>query len=137
MLPVVPSEPEQWRLRSHRNFASGGEGDAQLQDEVKACSPVERELIVAELQKAGVKVGSLFWHDGAIPQGEIWLKLGGDKGGGTFKMCFQIVNTQAPNSPTNTCVFSIFEAEDSVTNLKVVADRYGQEISNIESHTWK
>ena len=34
-------------------------------------------------------------------------------------------------------MFSIFEAEDSVTNLKVVADRFGQEIGNLESHTWK
>lgn len=68
---------------------------------------------------------------------EIWLKIGGDKGGNTFKMVFQIVNTKAPNSPSNTCVFSIFEAPDSVTNLKVVGDRFGQEIGNLEKHTWK
>ena len=80
--------------------------------------------------------GSLVWHN-AIPDDEVWLKLGGDKGGGTFKMSFQIVNTQAPNSPANTCVFSIFEAEDSVTNLKVVADRFGQDVERLESYTWK
>ena len=38
--------------------------------------------------------GTLTWHDGTIPDDEIWLKLGGDKGGGYFKMNFQIVNTQ-------------------------------------------
>lgn len=42
-------------------------------------------------------------------------------------MSFQIVNTVNPNSPNNTCIFSIFEASDSVTNLKVVADRFGEE----------
>ena len=45
----------------------------------------------------------------------LWLKVGGDKGGKTFKMSFQIVNTKAPNSTTNTCVFSIFEATQSQT----------------------
>ena len=30
----------------------------------------------------------LTWHDGTIPDNEIWLKLGGDKGGGYFKMNF-------------------------------------------------
>ena len=43
------------------------------------------------------------WHDGTIPDDEIWLKLGGDKGGGYFKMNFQIVNTPAPNSVHNSC----------------------------------
>ena len=52
-------------------------------------------------------------------------------------MSFQIVNTPSPNSPTNTCVFSIFEAADSVTNLKVVADRFGEEVGKLEEHTWK
>lgn len=60
--------------------------------------------------------GRLSWHEGRIPSEEIWLKIGGDKGGGTFKMAVQIVH---PNSPNNTCVFSIFEAPDSVTNLTV------------------
>ena len=59
------------------------------------------------------------------------LKIGGDKGGKTFKMVFQIVNTRAPNSPNNTVIFSIFEAPDSVTNLKVVGDRFGEEIREL------
>jgi len=54
------------------------------------------------------RVHHLTWHNGAIPDQEIWIKLGGDKGGGTFKFNFQICNTPTPNSPRNTCVFSIF-----------------------------
>ena len=61
----------------------------------------------------------------------------GDKGGKTFKMVFQIVNTRAPNSPNNTVIFSIFEAPDSMTNLKVVRDRFGEEIKELEHHIWK
>lgn len=52
-------------------------------------------------------------------------------------MVFQIVNTKAPNSPANTCVFSIFEAPDSVTNLKVIGDKFGEEIGDLEKQTWK
>ena len=63
------------------------------------------------------------WQDGIIPKDEVWIKLGGDKGGGMFKMNFQIVNTQSPNSVHNTCVFSCFEADDTVTNLHVALDR--------------
>ena len=64
------------------------------------------------------------------------MRSGGDKGGNSFKLSFQIVNSQS-NSPSNTCVFSIFEAGDSVTNLKVVGDRFGNEIGSLENHTWK
>ena len=43
-------------LGEHRAFTSKGETAAQLQDEVKACTAAERELIVAELHKGGMKV---------------------------------------------------------------------------------
>ena len=51
--------------------------------------------------------GKLTWHDGTIPDDEIWLKLDGDKGDGYFKMNFQIVNTPAPNSVRKTFVANI------------------------------
>ena len=41
---------------------------------------------------------------------EVWIKIGGDKGGGTFKMNFQIVNIATPNSVHNSCVFFCFAA---------------------------
>lgn len=34
---------------------------------------------------------ALTWYDGHIPTDEIWVKLGGDKGGGSFKMSFQVI----------------------------------------------
>jgi hypothetical protein len=52
-------------------------------------------------------------------------------------MSFQIVNTQAPNSTNNTRLFSAFEASDSVTSLKVIGDKYGEEIGKLENHIWK
>ena len=52
--------------------------------------------------------GDLTWHEGVIPEDEI--KIGGDKGGSSFKMNFQICNVVTPNSKTNTCVFCAFLA---------------------------
>jgi hypothetical protein len=49
------------------------------------------------------------------PAEEVWIKFGGDKGGSSFKMNFQIVNTPRPNSVQNTCVVTAFEAPDSKT----------------------
>ena len=54
------------------------------------------------------------WYGGIIPEEEIWLKIGGDKGGGTFKMSFQIANVE---NPANTCVFAIYEGPYTVVNL--------------------
>ena len=36
----------------------------------------------------------LVWHDNTIPEEEIWVKVGGDMGGGTFKLC--VFNIQGP-----------------------------------------
>ena len=67
----------------------------------------------------------------------MWLKVGGDKGGGTFKMSFQLANVENPNSPDNTCVFSIFEGPDSAVNLHVALDMYRQQLEMISSTTWR
>lgn len=71
--------------------------------------------------------------DGAIPDDEIWLKLGGDKGGGTFKMCFQHLNVLSPNAPENTCVFTMFAAPDTYTNIRIALERYSDVIDNLET----
>ena len=79
----------------------------------------------------------LTWHDDVIPSNEIWIKLGGDKGGGTFKMTFQICNTQNPNSPSNTYIFSIFMAYDSVTNLHIGLDKYTEQVKDLQKTKWR
>ena len=64
---------------------------------------------------------------GFIPDSEIWVKLGGDKGGNvlnTTKMDFQIINVPAQNAVYNTCVVSCFEAADTVINLHCALDRF-------------
>lgn len=72
-----------------------------------------------------------------IPPGKLWLKLGGDKGGGSMKMNFQILNIPKPNAVNNTCVFSAYEAPDTKTNLYVALSRYKQQVEELQNLSWK
>jgi len=38
------------------------------------------------------------YHGGAIPEDELWIKLGGGKGHGSFKFNMQSMNVSNPNS---------------------------------------
>ena len=49
----------------------------------------------------------LYWHDGAIPDDELWVKVGGDHGGQSFKMSLEIVNVKHPNAVRNVIPFGI------------------------------
>jgi len=72
-----------------------------------------------------------------IPSDEVWIKLGGDKGGSSFKMSFQLLNNPNPNSKQNTCVFSMFEAADTLTNLHVGLDRYTDQVAELQTLRWR
>ncbi len=82
-------------------------------------------------------VGRLTWHDGLIPESEIWLKIGGDKGGSSFKMAFQICNVLHPNSPENTCVFCAFEAPDNRTNIHIGLQGFREQVDELGTKTWR
>ena len=82
-------------------------------------------------------MGRLTWHGNLIPPHEIWLKIGGDKGGGSFKMSLQIANVAHPNSPQNTVVFCAYEARDTASNLHIALDRYRQQVERLEHLEWK
>ena len=61
--------------------------------------------------------GRLTWNN-AIPENEVHIKLGGDSGGWSFKMAFQIANLRHSSSNTNTVVFAMFHAKDGWANFK-------------------
>lgn len=77
------------------------------------------------------RCGRLVDHE-MIPDGEAWLKLGGDKGGGSFKMSFQLANVARPNSVENTFVFAAFNASDTPANLHVALQRYRDQVSHLQ-----
>lgn len=76
------------------------------------------------------------WNN-AIPEHEVHLKIGGDAGGGSFKMAFQIANLKHPNSKTNTVVFAMFQAKDSWANLKTALIKYTDQVSILKKATWR
>ena len=79
--------------------------------------------------------GRLTWNN-AIPENEVHIKLGGDAGGGSFKMAFQIANLRHPNSKTNTVVFAMFHAKDSWANLKTALMKYKEQVNTLKEATW-
>ena len=68
---------------------------------------------------------------------ETHIKIGGDHGGGSFKMSYQICNTNNPNSKSNTVVFSVFEAKDRRANLNIGLSRYKVEIDELQMTKWE
>ena len=63
-----------------------------------------------------------------ITPGEVYVKIGGDHGGNSFKMCYQISKINNPNRKENTVV-SLFEARDSRSNLRVCLARFQSEVN--------
>ena len=72
-----------------------------------------------------------------MKDGEIHIKIGGDHGGNSFKMSYQVCNVEKPNSVHNTIVFSIFEAKDYRSNLMVALMRFKQQIDQLQSIQWQ
>ena len=75
--------------------------------------------------------------DATMPEGEIWVKLGGDKGGSCMKVHAQLCNVSVPNSPKNTSVFTAFEAPDTITNLHIALTRYKEQVIQLQSLMWR
>ncbi len=79
----------------------------------------------------------LTWHGEGIPLNQIWIKFNGDKGGGSTKNGFQVVNVEQANSPNNNVLVSVFEAPDNQYNMNLALERYSQEIKEIRQTKWE
>ena len=77
------------------------------------------------------------WHDGLIPESEVWVKIAGDKGADTVKLVFQLCNVHSPNSVQNTCVFAVFEERDTITNLHTALDCYSPKFEHLVATEWR
>eukprot|EP00117_Sycon_ciliatum_P016182 scpid19464/ scgid4041/ E3 ubiquitin-protein ligase NRDP1; RING finger protein 41 &gt; E3 ubiquitin-protein ligase NRDP1; RING finger protein 41 len=94
---------------------------------------VELVLHFVELNE---EAGTLVW-EGACPEDELWVKIGGDHGGHSFKLCFQLVNVLHPNSLSNTVPFLVFAAKDSPSNLATAFQPYAEQVDRLRSCSWK
>ena len=71
-----------------------------------------------------------------MPEQEIWVKLGGDKGGSSTKISFQILNVLKPNSVSNTTVFAAFAAQDTSANLNISLHPFQDQIQDLQENKW-
>ncbi len=106
-------------------MALGGDHNHKVYLHASTCTPLH-----------SCRNGRLVHHE-MIPEGEEWWKLGGDKGGGSFKMSFQLGGISKPNSVHNTCVFTIFNASDTPTNLHIALARYKDRVSDLKTLQWR
>ena len=63
---------------------------------------------------------------------KIHVEIGGDHGGGSFKMSLQVANVENPNRKDNTVVFSIFKAKDYRVNIKLVLEQFKTQIKELQ-----
>ena len=67
------------------------------------------------------------WRNGTIPFNEIWIKVGGDHGGGSFKTMLQVANSRK----TMFLVF-IINCKDSQQNLRKILHPYKKQIADLQ-----
>jgi len=65
-------------------------------------------------------------------QGEHFLMLIGDHGGGSFKLQLQNICTEKPNSPFNGILIGEMEAPDKFENLKVAFGEIAEELKEMD-----
>ena len=97
------------------------------------CSFTNLVSVILHYISLNHQAGSLTWRDSSIPSDEIWVKIGGDHGGDSFKFCFQIANVAHPNSLSNTIPFLVFVAKDTPSNLATVLEPYQQQLQDLSS----
>ena len=84
----------------------------------------------------GLQETNLLVNTPFIPDDEIFLKIGGDHGGGSFKMSFEVANVEHPNKPENIVLFSVMEAKDNKSNLMLCLERFKTHIAMFEKVKW-
>ena len=118
----------------------GADGECQLAPAVYCRVTNLLTLVVQHLDHLA-NTDQLTWHTTpcgtSLPKDEIWLKVGGDKGGGSFKFCFQVVNHKSPNSADHTVVLALLEADDSLQNMHICIDPFADELEELQGMKWR
>ena len=82
------------------------------------------------------KLHLLTWDTNGIPEDEVWIKIGADHGGGSFKMCLQVLNINSPNANQNTHVVLCYKGKDLYDNLNQVLKPMENQIRQLQLMTW-
>ena len=74
----------------------------------------------------------LDFHNWNIPDDQIWVKIGGDHGGNSFKLCLQIANVKSPNSKDKTFMITMFNGKDTAENLRRALWHYRHQVYKLK-----
>ena len=66
----------------------------------------------------------------------MWIKIGGDHGGDSFKLVLKVANVDNPNSNDNTFLIRMVECKDSNENLREILDPMKDQINAHDAMTW-
>ena len=104
--------------------------------EIPVASITHIPYFVSNLLEKNAETARLTWHDGMIPEGEIWVKIGADHGGGSFKVTMQIANVANPNSKHNTSILIMSPCKDTHENIKRILEPYQQQLAELNGMQW-
>ncbi|GFR65653.1 immune-associated nucleotide-binding protein 5 [Elysia marginata] len=79
---------------------------------------------------------SLTWHDGAIPENEVWVKVGGDHWQGSLKFSLAIVNTKYPDSKDNNVLIGMANIKDSRENMEIFFESVKKQLDEVTKLVW-
>ena len=79
---------------------------------------------------------SITWHDGAIPENEIWVKVGGDHGQGSLKFSLAVVNTRNPNSEDNNVLIDKACIKESRENMEIFFESVRNQLVDVSNLVW-
>ncbi|XP_072017401.1 uncharacterized protein [Amphiura filiformis] len=74
---------------------------------------------------------------GVIPDDEVWIKVGGDHGKGSFKVAMSVCNTANPNSSYNTICILLLEGSETKANVQRVLPLIVDQLMSLEDMTWR
>ena len=75
-------------------------------------------------------------HNDVIPEDEIWVKIGGDHGGDSFKLMLQIANVENSHSRKSTFLITIVNCKDTPQNIRRVLNRYKRQVTQLQEMNW-
>ena len=75
-------------------------------------------------------------HEGSIPSGEVWLKMGGDHGGVSFKTTIQVFNDVAPKASEHTIATICVEVRDCDENLDRMVGAQKEVVRQLGESKW-
>ena len=76
-----------------------------------AASIDDLPVFVSNLLNQYQEKEKLTWHNKTISDDEIWIKIGADHGGDSFKLVLKVANVDNPNSKDNTFLVHMLECK--------------------------